>query len=162
MDLARAVGRALTKLQGDRHGSAEELVTELRAVKRAWEGQATAELVGQNAVPSIAVLPFANMSADPEQEYFCEGLAEEVIDALARLDGLRVSLARRRFSSEGKDTISDRSARSSRSRRCSKAVFRKAGTRLRINAQLIIAEDGYHLWSERYDREMDECVRGPG
>ena len=154
-DLARAVGRALTKLQGDRHGSAEDLVTELRAVKRAWAGHATAELVGEKAVPSIAVLPFANMSADPEQEYFCEGLAEEVIDALARLDGLRVVARTSAFQFRGGHDLRQIGEKL-KVKTVLEGSVRKAGTRLRINAQLINAEDGYHLWSERYDREMDD------
>ena len=155
-DLARAVGRALTKLRGDRQGSAEELVTELRAVKRAWEGHATAELDGEKAVPSIAVLPFANMSADPEQEYFCEGLAEEVIDALARLDGLRVVARTSAFQFRGKGHDLRQIGEKLKVKTVLEGSVRKAGTRLRINAQLINAEDGYHLWSGRYDREMDD------
>ena len=155
-DLARAVGRALTKLRGDRQGSAEELVTELRAVKRAWEGHATAELVGEKAVPSIAVLPFANMSADPEQEYFCEGLAEELIDALARLDGLRVVAHTSAFQFRGKGHDLRQIGEKLKVKTVLEGSVRKAGTRLRINAQLINAEDGYHLWSERYDRQMDD------
>ena len=155
-DLARAVGRALTKLRGDRHGSAEELVTELRTVKRAWEGHATAELVGEKAVPSIAVLPFANMSADPEQEYFCEGLAEELIDALARLDGLRVVARTSAFQLRGKGHDLRQIGEKLKVKTVLEGSVRKAGNRLRINAQLINAEDGYHLWSERYDREMDD------
>ena len=155
-DLARAVGRALTKLQGDRYGSAEDLVTELRAVKRAWAGHATAELVGEKAVPSIAVLPFANMSADPEQEYFCEGLAEELIDALARLDGLRVVARTSAFQFRGKGHDLRQIGEKLKVKTVLEGSVRKAGTRLRINAQLINASDGYHLWSERYDREMDD------
>ena len=155
-DLARAVGRALTKLRGDRQGSAEELVTELRAVKRAWEGQATAELDGEKAVPSIAVLPFANMSADPEQEYFCEGLAEELIDALARLDGLRVVARTSAFQFRGRGHDLRQIGEKLKVKTVLEGSVRKAGNRLRINAQLINAEDGYHLWSERYDRQMED------
>ena len=155
-DLARAVGRALTKLRGDRQGSAEELVTELRAVKRAWEGHATAELDGEKAVPSIAVLPFANMSADPEQEYFCEGLAEELIDALARLDGLRVVAHTSAFQFRGKGHDLRQIGEKLKVKTVLEGSVRKAGNRLRINAQLINAEDGYHLWSERYDRQMED------
>ena len=155
-DLARAVGRALTKLRGDRQGSAEELVAELRAVKRAREGHATAEPVGEKAVPSIAVLPFANMSADPEQEYFCEGIAEELIDALARLEGLRVVARTSAFQFRGQGHDLRQIGEKLKVKTVLEGSVRKAGTRLRINAQLINAEDGYHLWSERYDRKMDD------
>ena len=107
-------------------------------------------------VPSIAVLPFANMSADPEQEYFCEGLAEELIDALARLDGLRVVARTSAFQFRGKGHDLREVAEKLKVRTVLEGSVRKAGNRLRINAQLINADDGYHLWSERYDREMDD------
>ena len=155
-DLARAVGRALTKLRGDRQGSAEELVAELRAVKRASEGHATAQPVGEKAVPSIAVLPFANMSADPEQEYFCEGIAEELIDALARLEGLRVVARTSAFQFRGQGHDLRQIGEKLKVKTVLEGSVRKTGNRLRINAQLINADDGYHLWSERYDRKMDD------
>ena len=155
-DLARAVGRALTKLRGDRHGSAEELVTELRAVKRAWEGHATAEPVGEKAVPSIAVLPFANMSADPEQEYFCDGMTEELINALTKVDDLRVVARTSAFQFKGQALDLREVGRKLGVTTVLEGSVRKAGNRLRVTAQLIGVADGYHLWSERYDRQMED------
>ena len=107
-------------------------------------------------VPSIAVLPFANMSADPEQEYFCDGLTEELIDALARLDGLRVVARTSAFQFGGKGHDLREVGEKIQVKTMLEGSVRKVGNRLRMNAQLINVEDGYHLWSERYDREMED------
>ena len=106
--------------------------------------------------PSVAVLPFADMSPEKDQDYFCEGLAEELIDALAQLEGLRV-VARTsafRFKADAPDLreVGEKLNVTT----VLEGSVRKAGNRLRINAQLINAADGYHLWSKRYDREMDD------
>ena len=81
-DLARAVGRTLTKHQTDRYGSADDLLADLRAVKQDRERRVSPEGVSDTLLPSIAVLPFADMSPQKDQDYFCEGLAEELIEAL--------------------------------------------------------------------------------
>ena len=107
-------------------------------------------------VPSIAVLPFVSMSADPDQEYFCDGLAEELIDALARLKGLRVVARTSAFQFKGQSLDVAAIGKRLRVRTVLEGSVRKAGNRLRINAQLINAADGYHLWSERYDRDLDD------
>ena len=96
------------------------------------------------------------MSADPEQEYFCDGMAEEIIDALARLDGLRVVGRTSSFQFRGKGHDLQEVGAKLKAKTVLEGSVRKAGNRLRINAQLINTEDGYHLWSERYDREMDD------
>ena len=106
--------------------------------------------------PSIAVLPFTNMSADPEQDYFCEGLAEELIEALAQLPGLRVTASTSAFQFSGKGYDLADVGRQLNVKTILEGSVRKAGTRLRVNAQLINAADSYHLWSERYDRDMDD------
>ena len=102
------------------------------------------------------MLPFRNMSADPEQEYFCEGMAEEIIDALAKLDGLRVVSRSSAFGFKGQSPDLREVGRKLNVRSVLEGSVRKSGDRLRINAQLINAEDGYHLWSERYDRDMGD------
>ena len=151
--LAKLAGTEGVTQTGTTVGTVADLHSELRGVKRALRDGTTA---GEQAMPSIAVLPFANMSADPEQEYFCDGLAEELIDALARLDGLRVTARTSAFQFRGKGhdlhEVADKLGVST----ILEGSVRKAGNRLRINAQLINASDGFHLWSERYDREMDD------
>ena len=96
----------------------------------------------------------ATVYLDPEQEYFCDGLAEELIDALARLDGLRVVARTSAFQFRGQSPDLREVGDKLNVTTVLEGSVRKAGNRLRINAQLINAEDGYHLWSERYDREM--------
>jgi serine/threonine-protein kinase len=105
---------------------------------------------------SIAVLPFVNMSADPEQEYFCDGIAEELINALTQISDLRVVARTSAFSFKGKDVDTEEIGKKLRVNHILEGSVRKAGNRLRITAQLINVEDGYHLWSERYDREMED------
>ena len=153
MDLERVVTRALSKQADDRSQTVADLLSELRAVKRAHQDGATA---GEQAVPSIAVLPFRNMSADPEQDYFCEGLAEELIDALARLGGLQVVARTSAFQFKGQAQDLRRIGEQLNVKTVLEGSVRKAGNRLRINAQLINTANGYHLWSERYDRDMDD------
>jgi serine/threonine-protein kinase len=104
--------------------------------------------------PSIAVLPFANMSADKEHEYFSDGLAEEIINLLAHIPGLKVIARTSAFAFRGKEQDIRKIAEALGVRTILEGSVRRAGSRIRVTAQLISAEDGSHLWSERYDREM--------
>lgn len=106
--------------------------------------------------PSIAVLPFANMSADPDNEYFCDGLAEELLNALSKIESLRVAARTSAFSFKGKETDIRQIGQKLNVSTVLEGSVRKAGNRLRITAQLVNVTDGYHLWSERYDRELQD------
>ncbi len=106
--------------------------------------------------PSIAVLPFVNMSADPENEYFCDGLAEELINALTKIERLRVLARTSSFSFKGKQADVREIGQRLNVSTVLEGSVRKAGSRLRITAQLINVADGYHLWSERYDRQIQD------
>ena len=106
--------------------------------------------------PSIAVLPFVNMSADPENEYFCDGLAEELLNALAKIDELRVAARTSAFSFKGKHANVSEIGNALNVSTVLEGSVRKSGNRVRITTQLVNATDGYHLWSERYDREMND------
>lgn len=105
---------------------------------------------------SIAVLPFANISADEENEYFCDGLAEELLNALAKIDELKVAARTSAFSFKGKNAEAREVGKSLGVNTVLEGSVRKAGRRIRINVQLVNAADGYQLWSERYDREMQD------
>jgi serine/threonine-protein kinase len=105
---------------------------------------------------SIAVLPFANLSADRENEYFGDGLAEEIINALAQVDGLKVIARTSAFSFKGKNEDVRHIARALGVTNVLEGSVRRAGDRIRVTAQLIAAADGTHLWSERYDRPMTD------
>jgi eukaryotic-like serine/threonine-protein kinase len=106
--------------------------------------------------PSIAVLPFANMSADKENEYFSDGLAEEILNLLAKIPGLKVIARTSSFAFRGKEQDITKIAEALRVRTILEGSVRRAGNRLRITAQLINAVDGSHLWSERYDRDLTD------
>ena len=149
--LSGVVSRALDKIQSQRYQAVGQLLDDLRHATAAATGTTS-----QPDVPSIAVLPFANMSADPEQEYFCDGLAEELIDTLARLEGLKVVARTSAFKFKGQADDIRRIGEQLDVATVLEGSVRKAGNRLRITAQLISVSDGYHLWSERYDRTLDD------
>lgn len=104
--------------------------------------------------PSIAVLPFVNMSADPENEYFCDGLAEELLNALSKIEDLKVAARTSAFSFKGKNVNINEIGQALNVSTVLEGSLRRAGNRLRITVQLIEVSGGYQLWSERYDREM--------
>lgn len=107
-------------------------------------------------IPSIAILPFINVSADAENEYFCDGLAEELINSLMKLDKLRVAARTSVFSFKGRETDVRHIGQSLNVNTVLEGSVRKAGNRLRINVQLINVADGYHIWSERFDRQLED------
>lgn len=103
---------------------------------------------------SIAVLPFANLSADKENEYFSDGLAEEILNSLCQLEDLRVASRNSAFSFKGRNTEFSEIANKLHVANVLEGSVRRAGNRVRITVQLVDARSGYPLWSERYDREM--------
>jgi adenylate cyclase len=116
------------------------------------------EVRGKTAAPvnRLAVLPFVNMSADPENEYFSDGITEELLNALTRVNGLQVTSRTSAFAFKGKhDDIRDIAIQLNVDKILEGSV-RKAGNRVRITAQLINAADGFHIWSETYDRKLDD------
>ncbi|MBA3767411.1 MAG: tetratricopeptide repeat protein, partial [Acidobacteria bacterium] len=114
------------------------------------------EVEAQNIRNSIAVLPFINTSADAENEYFCDGLAEELLNALAKIEELKVAARTSAFSFKGKDVNISQIARTLNVNTILEGSVRKSGNRLRILVRLVNATDGYQLWSERYDRQMQD------
>jgi TolB-like protein len=114
---------------------------------------------GDTAEPpekSIAVLPFVNLSSDPEQEFFSDGISEELLNVLAQYPGLRVAARTSSFQFKGQNRDIGEIARLLKVKNVLEGSVRKSGTRLRITAQLIEADTGYHLWSETYDRELND------
>jgi len=102
------------------------------------------------------VLPFVNMSAEAENEYFTDGIAEEIINALTKIRALRVVARTSSFAFKGKNEDIGEIGKRLKVATVLEGSVRKAGKRLRIMAQLINVEDGFHLWSERYDRELED------
>ena len=105
---------------------------------------------------SIAVLPFVNISSDPEQEYFSDGISEELLNALAKVPGLRVAARTSSFQFKGQNQDIQMIGQRLNVATILEGSVRKSGTKLRITAQLIDVEKGFHLWSETYDRELTD------
>jgi len=144
--LQRIVARCISKKPQDRIAS----MSEVRAALEGLLGKANDNL------PSIAVLPFANMSRNTEDEYFSDGLAEEILNALTQIRGLKVIARTSAFAFKGKNEDIRGIAEALGVTNVLEGSVRRVGNRIRITAQLIQAEDGTHLWSQRYDREMTD------
>ncbi|HEY0241039.1 MAG TPA: tetratricopeptide repeat protein, partial [Gemmatimonadaceae bacterium] len=109
-----------------------------------------------SSAKSVAVLPFTNMSADPENEYFTDGMAEEIINALTKIQSLRVTSRTSSFSFKGKNDDIGEIGKKLKVSTVLEGSVRKMGNRLRITAQLVNVADGSNLWSEKYDREIED------
>ena len=106
--------------------------------------------------PSIAVLPFTNMSGDPEQEYFSDGISEDIITDLSKIGGLLVISRNSSFSYKGRSVDVRTVGRDLGARTVLEGSIRRAGNRVRISAQLIDAANGAHIWADRYDRDLTD------
>ncbi len=154
-ELEQVLIRALAKDRGERYEQISEMLADLNSIKQGFESGSTRTLPSRApSSPSIAVLPFKNLSADREQDYFCDGVAEEIINALTQVEGLHVVARTSAFSFRGKDADIREIGRKLNVGTLLEGSVRKAGDRVRITAQLVNVADGYHLWSERYDRDI--------
>jgi len=147
--------RALGEGRGDHRYIATVPSRGYQFVARVRPGAGPAAAPGATGTPSIAVLPFANVSTDAEYEYFGDGLADDLISALSRREGLRVVARTSAFSFKGRPLDVRRIAERLGVNFVLEGSVRKSGTRLRVTAQLVNAADGYQLWSDRYDREIE-------
>jgi len=148
--LSRIITHCLEKSTQRRMQSAVDLRTELDQLRR--EGPSFRGEFG----PSVAVLPFTDMSPERDQGYFCEGIAEEIIGALSRIRGLRVASRTSSFQACVESVDSRTIGGRLKVGALLEGSVRKSSNHLRISAQLIDAEDGYHLWSESYDRDLSD------
>ena len=147
--------RALARDPQDRYTTAAQFAQAL-VEESAPPGADTLVSPHQAAGKSIAVLPFADMSPQKDQDYFCEGIAEEIINALTKIQALQVASRSSAFAYKGKNQDIREVGEHLGVGTVLEGSVRKAGTRLRITVQLINVTDGYHLWSERYDRELED------
>ncbi|MBU8933335.1 MAG: protein kinase [candidate division Zixibacteria bacterium] len=146
------VSKLLEKDQSLRYQSAVGVISDLKRLAKDPVSYSGNEVTP----PSIAVLPFTNLSADPEQEYFCDGMAEEIINALTRVEGLRVVARTSCFAFKGKNEDIRKIGQKLNVDNVLEGSVRKAGNRVRITGQLIKISDGYHLWSDKYDRDLED------
>ena len=155
----QAVMKALAKEPADRFATAAQFSQALKPAGVSTPPgapPATSTLQTAATAKSIAVLPFVNMSADPENEYFTDGVAEEIINALTKVQALRVVSRTSAFAFKGKNQDIRKVGEQLNVSTVLEGSVRKAGTKLRVTAQLVNVADGYHLWSERYDRELED------
>ena len=143
-------------LEGLRKAGLEIAGPEGVAVKAQPESPARVAAGGRAAEKSIAVLPFHNLSGDPEQEYFADGITEEIINTLTTVPGLRVIARTSAFAFKGQNTDIRKIAEVLGVTSVLEGSVRRAGNRIRVTAQLIAAADGSHIWSQRYDRQMED------
>jgi len=154
-DLERIVDRCLEKSPRDRAQTALDVCNDLRRLKHTLDHGESVKPAPQDAA-SIAVLPFVNRSRDEEDEYFSDGLADELLNVLAKIRGLRVAARASSFQFKGKSEDLATIGRKLNVATLLDGSVRKAGNRVRISVQLVKVSDGYHLWSETYDRTLDD------
>lgn len=151
--------RALARTPADRFASAAELLDALKSISNGALTKAVTPPDNQKAAArpkAVAVLPLTNMSADPENEYFSDGMTEEIINVLAKVPGLHVASRSACFAFKGK-TIDIRAVGEKLGvSTVVEGSVRKIGNRIRITADLVNVENGYHLWSETYDRQLED------
>lgn len=150
--------KALEKDPDRRYRSADEFLRDLRSVSEPISPPASpATTPGEQKVSSsIAVLPFVDMSQAADQEYFCHGITEEIITALTSVPGLHVISRTSAFAFQSKDLEVTEIGRRLRVGTVLEGSVRKSGDRVRVTAQLVNAENGYHVWSKRFDRELSD------
>jgi serine/threonine-protein kinase len=152
-ELQQIVVRALAPLPADRFPSAAAFAAALRAGEP-WSGRAHGPVAPRrSAPPSIAVLPFANLSPSPDDEYFADGMTDELINALAKVPGLHVVSRTSCFAFKGRPEDAREIGRRLQVATVLEGSIRRAGSRLRVATQLINVADGFLLWSESFDRE---------
>jgi len=156
-DLDRTLVKAMARAPEERFETAAMLAHALAP----HAGATPPESLRTTAAPaatekSIAVLPFVNMSADPENEYFTDGIAEEIINALSKVQALRVASRTSSFAFKGKNEDISGIGRHLKVSTVLEGSVRKAGNMLRVTAQLVDVANGYQLWSERFDRKLED------
>ncbi len=155
--LERVVEKAIAKDVTERFQTVSEMIERLECARKEIVEGASAQLALEKDVPpAVAVLPFVNMSADKDQDYFCYGIAEEIINGLTQVEGLRVVARTSAFAFKGKTGDVREIGQKLNVSAVLEGSVRKSGNKLRITAQLINVADGFHLWSDRYDRELED------
>jgi len=154
--LLRIITRALAKSLQGRYQYISEIIVDLRAPEIRLSVAGQVDDRPKPTQPSIAVLAFEDMSPAKDQGYFCDGIAEEIINDLAQVVGLRVSSRTSSFAYKGKREDIRNIGRKLGARYVLEGSVRRTDSRLRITTQLISVADGYHLWTEQYDRELED------
>ncbi|MBI5866995.1 MAG: protein kinase [candidate division Zixibacteria bacterium] len=152
--LQAVVMRCLEKRPDKRYASCVALAAELKECRSDHISGTRAKAASD--IPSIAILPFVNRSRDEEDEYFADGLADELLNVLAKIRGLRVAARSSAFTFKGQQVTVADVGRALNVGTVLEGSVRKSGNRVRISVQLVAVSDGYHLWSETYDRTLED------
>jgi serine/threonine protein kinase/lipoprotein NlpI len=157
-DLDRIVGRCLEKNPRERFQTALDVANELRGLRKELQrGESgLSARPASDKVASIAVLPFVNRSGSADDEYFSDGLADELLNVLSKIKGLRVIARSSAFTFKGKQATAGEIGRALDVATLLEGSVRKAGNRVRISVQLVNVADSSHLWSETYDHTLDD------
>ncbi len=157
-ELERIVTKCLAKKADERYQTAADLIADLKALKRRQESGDAAHPSAEtkDEFPSIAVLPFENRSHGDEDEYFSDGISEDITSALGKVEGLQVTPRSLAFQFKGKRPLPEEVGRTLKVKHVLEGTVRRSGDRVRINVELIAIDGQYQLWSERYDRVMDD------
>jgi serine/threonine protein kinase/Tfp pilus assembly protein PilF len=154
-ELGHMVSRCLEKQPGERIQTALDVNQELRRLRKQAEGGESPRQPSKDRA-SIAVLPFANRSASADDEYFSDGLADELLNVLAKIKGLRVTARSSAHAFLGKQATAAEIGRVLNVATLLEGSVRKAGNRIRVSVQLVDVSDSSHLWSETYDRTLED------
>jgi serine/threonine-protein kinase len=156
-DVCTLIDRCLEKEPRNRIQTAAEILVELKRCRRAWEQGAPGRTpLPAESAASIAVLAFTDMSPEKDQDWFCDGIAEEILNALSPLEGLRVAARTSAFSFKGKSDDLRTIGEKLNVTTVLEGSVRRAGDRVRITVQLNDVANGFQLWSERYDRGLKD------
>jgi TolB-like protein/Flp pilus assembly protein TadD/predicted Ser/Thr protein kinase len=150
------INRALMKDRFERYQSMTELLVDLKQAIGKADLSEVESHSGSAREASVAVLPFVDMSPEKDQEYFCDGIAEELINALTRAGGLRVAARTSTFQYKGLSQDIRKIGKMLNVDNILEGSVRKAGNRIRITAELVNVADGYHLWAESFDRSIED------
>ncbi|MFO7981559.1 MAG: protein kinase [Candidatus Aminicenantes bacterium] len=156
LEIKKILNTCLQKDPRKRYADMEALLEDLKCLGAMDKTLTMHSLTKEKEPPSIAVLPFVNMSNDPEQDYFCDGLAEELINSLTKIKDIKVVARTSAFAFKGENIDVREVGRRLNVEKILEGSVRKSGNKLRITAQLINVADGFHLWSEKFDRELED------
>jgi len=157
-ELERIVGKCLAKKADERYQTAADLIADLTALRRREESGESARpsAEAKDEQPSIAVLPFENRGRGDEDEYFSDGISEDITSALGKVEGLQVTPRSMAFQFKGKRPLPEEVGRTLNVKHVLEGTVRRSGNRVRINVELIAIDGQYQVWSERYDRVMED------
>jgi non-specific serine/threonine protein kinase len=156
LEVEKILAKAMAKDPDERYLQISEFLEHLESPTSARNLDVLADSAERNKLHSIAVLPFEDMSPKRDQEYFCDGITEEIINSLNQLGGLRVASRTSAFAFKGRPEDIRVIGKSLSADAVMEGSVRKAGNQLRITVQLIDVAEGYTLWSERFDRELKD------